>query len=115
MMKLFRFLKLLFRPIKKFDSFVGDSLDLMKGSFLEKVFHGMKDTDGKDRAIQAVGKDTYRLHIKSVQPSYYVCYAELLIMDKKTKKYSWQARTQERRILKKDFHKTLINGKLKKI
>lgn len=115
MMKLFRFLKLMIRPLKKRDSFVGNSLDLMKGSFVEKVFHGMKDMDGKDKAIQAIGKDTYRLHIMSIQPSYYVLHAELLTMDKKTKKYSWNIRSQERRILKKDFHKILINGKLRKI
>lgn len=115
LMMIFRFIALLVRPPKRGDQYFGNSVNFVTSRWMEKVWFGMKHESGENIWLEVPGENTYRLTVTSIQPSYYICEAEVLAMLVTADAHSWLTRKIERRISKLLFKKLIVDGTIKRI
>lgn len=106
--------RLFFNPPKRLDVFFGDSHVFIADSILERRRHRLVGRAGEALKSRIQGDRSYRLTVVSVQPTYYICKAEVLVKSLNSGRQFWQPRLDVRRILKSVFHDLIIREALVK-
>lgn len=112
-----KFLKMFRRApeVKVDDVYWADAWEFVGGKPIEHVLHGLRCKTGEVAFDPVYGDSSYRLKIRSNQPSYYVIQCEVLASDVHDHKDKhWFFRCQPRRINKEVFHDMIREGRVKK-
>lgn len=109
-------IKLALNPPKAGDVYYGDPFDFVLGKLLERVLHDMVNIHGDILWEIIPSDDCIRLTVDSASMPYYICASEALCRRVKGEgnNIEWRKRSLQRRLLKEEFHKMIIDGRLKK-
>jgi hypothetical protein len=112
--KFFKYLSLHLNPPRRGDVFFGDAFDFMCDSNSERIFYPLIDRNGHTTHHFVQGDNTYRFTIENSAMPYYVCRVEILTLNVYETKRTWLKRSLPKRMWKKDFHRLILQGRMKK-